>query len=155
MKRQRHNRGFVALMSVIVISAILLVYMFTLGASSFLNRIDVVDSENKRISLALAEACANTAMLKIAQNSDYGITPPLPAAGECVSATDPCVSGSKKICKICQVTPVGGEKEIIARAAYGGAYTNLRIRGTLGAGNFSVSRWEEFAPYSGSCTTSP
>ncbi len=155
MKRQEHERGFIALMSVMVISAVLLVLLFTLGASSFLNRFDVLDSQNKRVSLALAEACVNMAMINIAQDSDYGITPSLPSAGECVGVSDACVSGSKKICKICQVTIVGSEKEIITRAAYGGTYTNLRIRGTLGSTNFSVSRWEEFTPYSGSCTTTP
>ena len=143
MKRQHHNRGFVALMSVIIISAILLVYVFTLGASSFLNRINVLDTENKRISLALAEACASTAMLKIAQNASYA---PI-AGGECVSVSDTCgAAGAKKTCKIC---PSGVSNVFYARAVYNGAYTNLRVEGSIASNNFSVVSWEETAPYGG------
>src|SRR4051812_21214163 len=120
------ERGFVALISVIIVSAILLVLLFTLGAASFLSRFSVLDSENKRISLALAEACANTAMIRISQNSQYGISPALPAGGDCVGVgggvCPPSVSPTSKTCRICRTSPT-----ILTRAVYNGAYTNLEI----------------------------
>ena len=97
----------------------------------------MLDTENKRVSLALAEACGNMAMLKIAQNPDYGITPPLPAAGECVGVSDTCPSGPR-MCKICKTSPY-----VLVRAVYNGAYTNLRVEGAISGSNFAVSKWEE------------
>lgn len=147
--------GFIALMSVIIISAILLVLVFTLGVSSFFNRFDALDAENKRISLGLAEACVNVAMLKIAQNPNYGTTPPLPAGGECVSVGDTCsAAASKKVCKICTVTPVATfPKTIETRAVYNGAYTNLSVAVDNSVpGNFTVNAWSELPAGPAGCT---
>ena len=148
MKTHAHERGFVALMSVIIISAILLVLVFTLGVSSFLNRFDVLDTENKRVSVALAEACVNTAMIKIAQNPQYGISPALPAGGECVGVGGGVCPSGPRTCKICSTSP-----DIVVRAVHNNAYTNLEVEGLIVGNNFSVSRWEEVGPNPvGSCT---
>jgi len=156
MKPHTNERGFVALMSVIIISAILLVLVFTLGISSFLNRFDVLDTENKHISVALAEACASTAMLKLAQNPSYGTTPPLPAAGECVSVGDPCPapSGSKtsKTCKVCSVVNSGGQSTINVRAMYNHTYSNVEAVVTLSGNNFMINSWKELPTGGAGCT---
>ncbi len=129
-------------MSVVIMSAIVLVMIFTLGASVFFSRFSVLDGEYKRVSLALAEACANTAMLKIAQDSSYSKS----GAGECESVSDTCgVSSATKTCRICHVSKSGSVYTIRARAVYKGAYTNIVARGTLGATNFVISSWNEAA----------
>lgn len=125
MKYQHHTEGFVALMSVVIISAILLVLVFTLGASSFFNRFDALDAENKRVSLGLAEACVNVGMLRIAQ-ANY-------TSGTIV------VDGSKT-CKICLLTPGG---LIQTRAVYNGAYTNLQVAINNIPGSYDVTSWIE------------
>lgn len=143
----RHgSRGFIALMSVIIISAILLVLMFTLGLSSFFNRFDVLDTENKRVSLGLAEACVNVAMVKIAQDPSYN------PSGECVSVSDTCGPGAKKVCKICSVGSTF-PKTIDTRAVYNGAYSNVSVAvDNLGTGNFTVTSWSEVPTGPAGCT---
>lgn len=73
---RRSERGFIALTSVLIVSAILMALMFTTGASSFYARFDALNSEYKRASVGLSESCANAALLKVAQDYEY-----LPAPG--------------------------------------------------------------------------
>ena len=67
----KNNTGFVALMSAIIISVILLLIVTNLSLTGFYSRSDILDSELKERSSALAEACADTALLKLANNSSY------------------------------------------------------------------------------------
>ena len=138
MKITHTPRGFVALMSVIIISAVLMTMVYLLSASSFLERFDALDGEYKRESLALAEACVNAGILKIAQ-SDYS------AAQIVIDSTDP-----KKTCRVCQLSSSG---DILTRAVYNGAYTNLSVSVDPTQGNYPVTAWVENATYTGpSCT---
>ncbi len=144
MKTTRHPRGFVVLMSVIIISAILLLYVFGLGASGFFARFDALDSEHKRISLSLAESCVNAALLKIAQDSAYA-----PAAGG-----DTVLVGGRT-CKICPGTnsPSGQATEpIVTRAVHNGAFTNLRVTVAVANGLYTVSGWSEEVNGDPACT---
>jgi Tfp pilus assembly protein PilX len=68
---KKNQRGFVALISVIIISAVLLFLMVTAAAIAFRGRFNTLDYENKKISVGLAEACVQTAMLKLAQSESY------------------------------------------------------------------------------------
>ena len=152
MKTYRQQEGgFVALVSVIIISAILLTMIFVLGASSFFARFDALDQESKRVSLGLAEACANMAMVKLAQNSSY-----VPASGgDCVSVSDTCGAfGATRVCRICQVSGAL-TKTILVRARYNGAYTTISVSGTIGSTNFNVTNWSEIATYGGVTCTVP
>ena len=135
-----NERGFIALISVIIISAIMMVLVFTLEAASFFQRFDALDAENKRISLGLAEACANVGRLDI----EAGNYIESPAASIVVDASDP-----KKTCKICKA---GASGDINTRAVYNGAYTNLSI--TLNS-DFSVTKWQEVAANLGPACTLP
>lgn len=128
---KKNQQGFVALMSVIIISAVLLVMMVSAAGIAFRGRFSVLDYENKKIGVGLAEACAQVAMLKIAQNSQYG-------GGE-----DVVVEGDKK-CRICSVA--GNNPYIIsARAAYRGTHTNLEVRAFPNGNNFNIDSWQEKA----------
>ncbi len=65
------QRGFIALTAVLIMTSMLMVLMYVTGASSFYARFDALNSEYKRISVGLSEACSNAALLKIAQNYNY------------------------------------------------------------------------------------
>ena len=65
---KKRSSGFIALMSVLIISITLLGISFTRSNNGFFSRFGVLDSEYKKIGLGLAESCTNVALLKIAQN---------------------------------------------------------------------------------------
>jgi hypothetical protein len=65
------SRGFIALTSAILIAAVLLGITTTLSTSGYFARGDSLTSEFKRVSLGLAESCANAALLKFATNYSY------------------------------------------------------------------------------------
>lgn len=134
------GRGFVALMSVIIIGAMLSVLIFTLGVSTFFSRFGVLEAEYKRTSVELAEGCVHAAMLKIAQGT--AVTVPTTVV---VDSANPA-----RYCKICSASLTGS---IMARATYGGTYTNLEVTIDPTPGSFSVTRWiEKPANSDASCT---
>lgn len=139
-------------MTVIIIGAILLILIFTLGVSSFFSRYNVLDAENKRASLELAEGCVNGAMLKIAQNPAY-----VPAAtGDCVSEGGTCgASGPQRTCKICSVSYSGSTATIITRASYNHAYTNIYAKADTTPGAMVITYWSEKAASGVSTCTVP
>jgi hypothetical protein len=138
-KRRTHEHGFVALMSMLLICAVLLVVVFTLYVSSFFARFDALDREHKRASTELAEACVNAAMLHVAEDPHYA-----PAArGECISVGGVCGTADQMTCKICGVTYSGKSAIAEARAAVDGAYSNLRVTFAIVSGNAVISDWQE------------
>ena len=60
----KHQQGYIALLSALVISALLLAITLSLGLSGFFVRLNVLDAESKERSVALAEACVSAAMLE-------------------------------------------------------------------------------------------
>ena len=71
----QYHKGFIALMSSIIISIILLTLVVTVSASTFYARFDALGGETKRESLSLAESCMNMALLRLAQNPLYQPAP--------------------------------------------------------------------------------
>jgi len=69
--RHKKDSGFVALITAIILTAILLIVTITLNQTSFFTRGILLDSEYKERSAALAEACFDIARLKIANDSTY------------------------------------------------------------------------------------
>ena len=132
-------RGFVALMSVTIISAVLLVFVFGLGAVSFFARFDALDSEHKRISLSLAESCVSAALLKIAQDPAYT---PAPAGDQITIQTG-------KTCKICPGTT---NSIIVTRAVHNSAYSNIRASVAVSNGTYTITSWREEAQGPSACT---
>jgi hypothetical protein len=70
MKHTSSQRGFIALMSTIVICAVLLTLMASTDVGSFYARADALGSENKDAAVALAESCINVALLALAASTD-------------------------------------------------------------------------------------
>lgn len=130
--------GYIALISAIIITALLLIITFTVSFSSFFARFNILDSEFKKVSTGLAEACAETAILELARGNT-------PADDTCVNVGDPCPSGPK-VCKICHVENLGSNQyDIKTRAVYQGATTNLLVNVTITTIDVITNSWEEVA----------
>ena len=120
-KKIKSNSGFVALMSGIIISVILLLVVTNLSFTSFYSRSDILDSELKERSSSLAEACVDVALINLAQSK------PMPP--------NPIPVGSDSCNIISAVSPV-----IKTQASFNNAYTNLTI--TIDS-NYNILSWEE------------
>lgn len=70
-KHSQKEGGFIALISAIIISAILLGLSITTSSGAFSARGNSLDIEFKRQSLAFAESCIHIALQRIAENYNY------------------------------------------------------------------------------------
>jgi len=76
---RNNNKGFIALISVVIISFVLLLVATTLGLKGFFSRFNILDSESKAKSSELANGCIETARLKLVNNNSYiGISNSIP-----------------------------------------------------------------------------
>jgi hypothetical protein len=75
-------RGFIALTSAIIISAMLLVVVVGGSLTGIYARYDMLDAELKERSAALADACADTVRLRIAGDSTYAGAQMVPVGDE-------------------------------------------------------------------------
>ena len=124
----KNNSGFMALISAIIISVILLLIASSLNLTSFYNRSDILDSELKEKSLALAEACVDMAILKLANNQNY--TP-----------SNEIVNVGTDTCTIQSVISSSNQKTINVKADYNHYVTNLKI--IINSSDLHVVSWEE------------
>jgi hypothetical protein len=111
--------GFIAIMSVVIISVLLLAITLGMGFSSFFTRFNVLDAESKERSLALAEACGDAAILKLASNKDYVLV-----------SSDHAISVGGDTCNIVSLSPAPSRTFPISIQTQGivnKAYTNLKI----------------------------
>ncbi len=132
------QNGFIALITAIILSVILLVVTIAMNQTSFLTRSEVLESEYKNRSVALAEGCADTAMLRLANNPAYAGNEASISIG-----TDTCSIGA-----IQQDTPTLGQVTINARAVFPapgvtsqGAITKLIV--VVESSDISVVSWVE------------
>lgn len=127
-KKSKSSAGFMALMSVIIISVVLLLIASTLSMTGFSGRLNILDSEYKERSLALAEACVDTALLRLAQDAIY-------AGGL------PSVSVGTDSCDIRNFNPSLDPIIIETKATFQKAVTNLRVK--VAKTDLSVISWQE------------
>lgn len=130
-KKNKSNHGFVALMSVIIISVILLLVATTLSRTGFSGRLNILDSEYKERSSALAEACVDTALLKLATEVTYAsnLMPDIvPVGADRCTVNRPFDSS---------LDPITFETS----ATFQNATTNLRVK--VAKSDLSVVYWEE------------
>lgn len=118
--------GYIALTSAIIVSILILAVILSLNFSAFFGRFNILASEYKENSLALAEACVEEALLKLAQNNSY--------------------SGDEEIAigdNACRIFPIvsGVQKTIQTKAVFQNAVSNLKV--VLDPNDFSVISWEE------------
>lgn len=124
------EKGYIALISAIVILILLTSISFVLSFINYFNRFNVLDNEYKEISAGLAEACVGLAALKLAENKDY--------QGNEVKSID------GKNCQIFTVQSLGGNQYLIkTEAIFMRSYTNVEVKITRNAGSINVDYWRE------------
>ena len=134
-RKIKSNTGFIALISAVVISVILLLIATNLSLTSYYGRSSILDSELKKRSSALAEACADTAILKLINSKDYALV-----------AADHNISVGTGYCDIFSLSPIpprSGNITIVTKANFNNIYfTTLKI--VVDSNNdMSVFSWEE------------
>ena len=125
------KKGYIALISSIIISMLMLMISLTLSFTGFFSRINILNAEFKEISLRLAEACADMALLKLSENQSY-------QGNENIAIND-------KQCSILIIEAAGDEKIIKTKANFQKAVTNLKIK--VNNADLSVISWEELAKF--------
>lgn len=126
--KRENKKGFIALMSAIIISVILLLIITGSSFGGFYSRFNILESEFKERSSALAEACVDVAILNIVNNPSY-----TGDATTTVNAKDNCYVGT--------VTTSGGQKIFETRGIYSNSHTNLKV--TVNSTSFSITSVEE------------
>lgn len=127
------DRGFIVLVSAIVIAFVLLITVVAMAQKGIAGRYLLLTLENKSVSEAAAEGCIEIARVKIANNPSYTVLPSAPI-------TVPVGSGS---CTILSVALSGGSSIITATASSTGATTNLVA--TVTSATSDIVMWNEVA----------
>ena len=118
-------RGFIALISAIIIAAILLLVTVSGGLIGIHSRFNILDSESKERSLALADACIDTLLIQLSVAS--AVTP----------GTYPVGSDS------CQI--LSNSRPYQVQGIFNNTYTNVRV--SVDPDTFAITSWEEVANF--------
>lgn len=111
-RRGERRGGYVAVVSAVVVTAIVLMTALVFSSANFLGRFDTQNLEAKDMAREVAEGCLAHARLKLAQGSYSG--------GEVKTV-------GNYTCTILPVLTVGNEKIIKATATVGGQTANLSL----------------------------
>ena len=136
--RNKNKKGFIALISAIIIASMLLSLTITVSTASIFGRLNLLDSESKERSANLAEACVNQAILEISQ----GIYPQNKTIFVGPNTEDTCT-----IIKTSQNELLLEQSLIKAQSAINHAYSNLLF---VVDGNYSIISWKECTNFSNS-----
>ncbi|MFA6375995.1 MAG: hypothetical protein WCX69_01185 [Candidatus Paceibacterota bacterium] len=115
------QKGFVALISAVLISALLMVLAASAACAASWARFGSLTRENKKIGAARAEGCVHLALLKIAR--DETVT------------WEQC-----EILSASEASPY----VIFTRSVYQDTYTNLKIIAEMDDGGLVIKEWREF-----------
>ena len=112
-----NKRGFIALITIIILGFVLVITVLTLGSKSIGNRFALLDFEKKDASVQLAKACIEVARVAIVNDPNYLVSIASPVT----------VTVGSGECEIHEVTDSGGWKIVHATGESGGAVTNLEF----------------------------
>ena len=131
MKKQR---GYVAIVSAIIISSILSLVVFDSSASVFFARFSQLDSEDKTRSKTLAFSCAYEALYAYAEDHSY-------APHHQIVEIDQTENGIPEKCTIDKIIFSGTNLTIFVHASLFNAYTVLEIKAS--STPLSITSWRE------------
>src|SRR5262245_24206765 len=109
------QKGFIAVTSAIIITVLLLAITLAIVFTGYFARFNVLDSESKERSVALAEGCADTAIYNFSQGST--------ATGSVTIGSDPC-----SIVFVQDNSPVTGKALIKTQGIINKATTNMKVQ---------------------------
>lgn len=124
----RKEGGYIALMSVIIISLILIALSVTVNMSGFFTRFNILEAQEKLQSSALSESCVNLAMSRLTKNTTYTYTYPETV----ILGTDTCLINS--------VTGTTLQKRIESSANFLQTFTNLSVGTTVSSSQLVSSQ---------------
>jgi hypothetical protein len=125
-------RGYVAVVSAIILSIILGVLLLSEGTSIFWNRGDEADRENHRQALALAQSCIYEGLLLYAEDPGLSFKK-MPVS---INAHTSCV--------IDTVITQGNTETFVAHADVKNVRVIVGASGSKGSsGTFSITSWKE------------
>ena len=128
----KNQRGYIALISAIMISAVLIIISISISTTSFFSRFNVADAEYKKRSKALAEACIDQGLLKYAQDPSY-------------TGNNEVVNVGSDTCKVVSVASSGSNVIVQAKGEFPNtankAVTNIQV--TVDSSSFALVSWEE------------
>ena len=127
-----NSKGYIAMTSVIIITALLLTVVIALNARGYFGRGIILDSQLKKISRAYAESCVDYAILRYTEN-------PLYTGGETINLQP----GSCMIRTLAQID--ANTIKIESTASFQDTYTNLRVLVTVPAR--IIIDWQELASF--------
>jgi hypothetical protein len=133
MKNLNPEVGFIALISILILSAVLLVTTFGLAQFGITNRFIILNLEQKASSEKLAEGCAYIARIKAYDDPTYTITTPF------------SIDIAKGSCTIYSVEISGNNSTIKVRADVAGAMTNFVVIVDRTTGD--ILSWEEVSSF--------
>lgn len=119
--------GYIAMTSAIIISMLVLAIVFAISLSGYFSRSNVLTSEFKDVSLALAEGCTEKALLKYAENTSY------------VGNENITISGRQ--CSILPIETSGSNKIIKTKAIVESVTSNIKV--TFDSTDITIISWEE------------
>jgi hypothetical protein len=128
MTIKSNTSGFIALMSAIIISIVLLGIVLTGGLTGFFGRFNILDSESKERSSALAESCIDLAVLDYINNG-------------AVTNGNKTVGGDT--CDIHSNSIAGNKLTIITQAKINNAYSN--VKAIINTDDMTINSWVECA----------
>lgn len=134
----RPQPGFIALITAIIITTVMIILTTTLSLTGYYTRVGILAGEFKERSLALAEACGDTAMLKLANNPSYSPT------NEVIT-----VGTSGDTCTVLSVQPSGTQATILTQAFFPAKDANAqmhafsKIKIVTNLSDLSLVSWQE------------
>ena len=114
------HRGYIAVVSAIIVSSILALVVFTSSSSVFITRFSQLDSEDKEQSKVLAFSCAYEALYAYGEDSSYN-------PQHAVIRLGGDNNGNSEECTIDSVKEVGSTLTVFVHASARDSYTALQI----------------------------
>ena len=139
MEKYLTQHGFIALISILIISAVLLVTTLGLAQFGIANRFFILNLEQKSSSEKLAEACVHIARIQTYND---------PLLVRNTSLEVPIGDGGAK-CFIVSIAPNGSETTLKASAQTGEAVSNLCV--VVNNTNGDFISWKELSKITDSC----
>ena len=138
MKSDFCLRGYIALVSALIIAAILSALALASSTDIFFARFNELDYENKLVSLDLAYSCAYEGLYESAENS-------IPTYHKKISVA-PIQSNIGETCSIDSISSSGNTLTIYTHAAVDASYTDIKVtavRSDTSDETISIQSWQE------------
>ncbi|HDQ22546.1 MAG TPA: hypothetical protein ENN28_01075 [Candidatus Uhrbacteria bacterium] len=128
---KKQKNGYIALISLIIISAVVLLLVLAITFSSLTQKLSMVESNHAIRSYYLANACGHYALLKLQADESYGGNESLVIDGQSCQVEDIWGSGNEN-------------RTVFASSELGLARKNIRIEISQLRPKTIIQSWEEF-----------